>query len=540
VSNRLRAAGATADNETMRILGSLLVAVLLVLFVPSGAGAAQRWASPASARTAGPCLAIDPCRLDTAIANASAGDEVVLARGTYTVGAPIDTPAPLTLRGARGPQRPTLVGAADLLESVVSFKKGGTLRHLEIRATAPGQDALTMQSGIAEDVVLTSAGGDGAKLVGSPGGTLLRDSVVRTDSAASGVAALKLRESGGAGDVMLRNVTVLAPAAIGVRCEVFGGSATLVNVLVRGAGTDVDASRRGSRCSASHSNFRAALSPGLVAGAGNQQDEPALAGDHRPLAGSPTIDAGGANALLGATDAAGCPRLLGAAPDIGAYEFTDTPCAAAAPESPDAPATAPPVAPQPDTTAELPRGVPAPVQGTTVVVSPGQGKVLVRKPGTTRFRTLEEGARVPVGSEVDARLGRVQLVTAVTGGLQDGTFWGGRFVVRQPRKGDGMTSLVLRGGSFRRCATRTERRLVATASRRKPPIRRLWSRDRDGRFRTHGHNSVATARGTEWVTEDTCEGTLTRVIEGAVSVRDKVRKRTTLVRVGRSYLARRR
>jgi hypothetical protein len=44
-------------------------------------------------------------------------------------------------------------------------------------------------------------------------------------------------------------------------------------------------------------------------------------------------------------------------------------------------------------------------------------------------------------------------------------------------------------------------------------------------------------RGTRWVTVDRCDGTLTRVTEGAVSVRDKVRHRTVLVRAGHSYLA---
>src|SRR5215203_5153227 len=102
---------------------------------------------------------------------------------------------------------------------------------------------------------------------------------------------------------------------------------------------------------------------------------------------------------------------------------------------------------------------------------------------------------------------------------------------------DGIRDIVVTG--VQTCALPILSRLVlASASRRKPPIRRLWSRDRDGRFRTHGHNSVATARGTEWVTEDTCEGTLTRVLEGSVAVRDKVRKRTTVVHAGRSYLAR--
>jgi hypothetical protein len=40
------------------------------------------------------------------------------------------------------------------------------------------------------------------------------------------------------------------------------------------------------------------------------------------------------------------------------------------------------------------------------------------------------------------------------------------------------------------------------------------------------------------VTTDTCAGTRTTVTEGAVAVRDLRRKRTVVVRAGKSYLAR--
>ena len=71
-------------------------------------------------------------------------------------------------------------------------------------------------------------------------------------------------------------------------------------------------------------------------------------------------------------------------------------------------------------------------------------------------------------------------------------------------------------------------------------MRRLWGRDSGGRFRTHGRHSQATVRGTRWVTVDRCDGTLTRVTEGSVVVRDFVRDRRAIVRAGDSYLAKRR
>ena len=45
-------------------------------------------------------------------------------------------------------------------------------------------------------------------------------------------------------------------------------------------------------------------------------------------------------------------------------------------------------------------------------------------------------------------------------------------------------------------------------------------------------------RGTRWLTKDTCAGTLTRVTQGAVDVRDKHTRRTVTVRAGHAYLAR--
>ena len=46
-----------------------------------------------------------------------------------------------------------------------------------------------------------------------------------------------------------------------------------------------------------------------------------------------------------------------------------------------------------------------------------------------------------------------------------------------------------------------------------------------------------TVRGTRWLVQDSCEGTLTRVSQGVVSVRDTVKRKTFLVRAGRKYLA---
>ena len=65
----------------------------------------------------------------------------------------------------------------------------------------------------------------------------------------------------------------------------------------------------------------------------------------------------------------------------------------------------------------------------------------------------------------------------------------------------------------------------------------LWGNGK-GKFRTSGKYSSATVRGTIWLVQDRCEGTLTKVVRGTVQVRDVRRKKTITVKAGHSYLAR--
>jgi len=44
-------------------------------------------------------------------------------------------------------------------------------------------------------------------------------------------------------------------------------------------------------------------------------------------------------------------------------------------------------------------------------------------------------------------------------------------------------------------------------------------------------------RGTIWLVQDRCDGSLTQVVRGTVAVRDTVRNKTVLVSDGSSYLA---
>jgi hypothetical protein len=154
------------------------------------------------------------------------------------------------------------------------------------------------------------------------------------------------------------------------------------------------------------------------------------------------------------------------------------------------------------------------------------------------FVPLTEARQIPVGSFLDTRRGTVRLQSARDrrGTRQQGDFGSGLFQVLQSRKTSarGLTTLSLKGASFASCRRgRRGKRAQAAAS-----IRRRLRANARGRFRTRGRHSAATVRGTVWLTADRCDGTLTKVTRGRVAVRDFRRKRTVLVRAGKSYLAR--
>ena len=187
---------------------------------------------------------------------------------------------------------------------------------------------------------------------------------------------------------------------------------------------------------------------------------------------------------------------------------------------------------------------PAPVLGETIGLAPVSGAVRVKPPGASTFVPLPAGSSVKVGSVVDARRGTVELKTALAGGrTQKGRFWGAKFQVRQPLAARGRTDLVLRGGRFSRCPSRATGARASGVTRdvgRRTVVRRLWGKDRNGRFRTKGRDSVAAVRGTVWSTADRCDGTMTRVKEGAVLVRNRHTGRRVLVTAGHRHLARHR
>ena len=102
------------------------------------------------------------------------------------------------------------------------------------------------------------------------------------------------------------------------------------------------------------------------------------------------------------------------------------------------------------------------------------------------------------------------------------------FIIEQPASG-GAPTLTLTGGDFSACSSRT-------LSANSKPIRALWG-SAHGNFRTTGKYAAATVRGTIWLVEDRCDGTLTQVVEGVVDVFDVTKRKTVTVNAGSSYLA---
>jgi hypothetical protein len=206
-------------------------------------------------------------------------------------------------------------------------------------------------------------------------------------------------------------------------------------------------------------------------------------------------------------------------------EATVVPAAAAAPVVP-APAPAPP---------------PPPTLGKTVALAAVSGTVSVRAPGGKSV-DLTAAVALPTGTRVDTRAGEVELTSALdTGGAtQTGRFSGGVFEVRQSRTAKGLTRIVMVGGHWADCG-KTSSYVTRSAARKKArkPIRQLWGSDDHGRFQTRGGGSVATVRGTRWLTTDTCDGTRTSVLDGAVSVKSRRTGRTTLVRAGETLFVKR-
>ena len=179
-----------------------------------------------------------------------------------------------------------------------------------------------------------------------------------------------------------------------------------------------------------------------------------------------------------------------------------------------------------------------PAIGRSGVVGVVSGTVLIKNPHSGRLEPLGSAVNAPLGSIIDATHGVVSITTALGGGaVQSATVWGGVFQFNQSRHGSGITDIYLRG-PIGPCHARGHGARAGAARSHASAQRKLWSKDSHGQYTTHGADSAATVLGTEWLTVDSCEGTLTRVRHGRVKVRNLHNHHKILLRAGQSYLAR--
>jgi hypothetical protein len=183
-----------------------------------------------------------------------------------------------------------------------------------------------------------------------------------------------------------------------------------------------------------------------------------------------------------------------------------------------------------------------PVFGRTATVRTVSGAVLIKTPSSANFAPLTSLASVPMGTTIDSTNGTVLLTSATpSGGSQSGRFYSGIFKITQSKTRSrlkrhhvsGVTLLSLVGGLPAGCAT-SRTRVFATGAA--ASARRLWG-NAHGNFRTQGRYASATVRGTKWLTEDTCAGTLVNVARGVVAVEDLRTHKTVLVPAGKSLLS---
>ena len=162
--------------------------------------------------------------------------------------------------------------------------------------------------------------------------------------------------------------------------------------------------------------------------------------------------------------------------------------------------------------------------------------MLVKVPGSNTFEQLRAPRHIDVDTVIDARKGAVQLLSAestVPGDTQSGNFYDGKFVFKQSVKPKVLTNLVLTGGSFAACPRQATVRAARKAAKQKPkgrPKRGLWGNSK-GPTKTTGRDASVEDDGTEWLTEDYCNGTLVTVKRGAVLVRSRRVKNPKPVRV---------
>ena len=155
----------------------------------------------------------------------------------------------------------------------------------------------------------------------------------------------------------------------------------------------------------------------------------------------------------------------------------------------------------------------------TEVADPCRARCSSRRRRAGRSSRLTDTDTLRFGVVFDTTKGTLRLTVAKDRKGDESTLdvTGGQFVATQDKTL--LTTLTLTGGNFGVCGKRKLASVATTPPPKKKSVRHLWGNGK-GRFRTKGRYSAATVRGTHWLTDDRCDGTLTYVKRGTVSVLD--------------------
>ena len=295
--------------------------------------------------------------LDTAIS----GQEIILAPGEYGMDALCNVTDAVTIRGATGNPDDVVVKNATTGHPLLRVNDpaariesltldgaglrsggnglmeihywGGTVSNCVIRNGYKGGNARghAHVSLIGPDSLIThcvvtnnTSTSDYQTSFNSPGLSLQWNATAReclvADNQMSGSSAQSFKHAAGAvlgSGALLENCTIVnntGDTTGGVRID----SGTALNCVVANNRSTASGTAYDNIYPDTESKFASCV---VVADASSGYFADYAAGDFRPSAGSPLIDAGAARDNAPATDLAGADRVMGAAIDIGAYEF---------------------------------------------------------------------------------------------------------------------------------------------------------------------------------------------------------------------------